>query len=254
MAPNFDMPLNSDKDNAEVKVDKVQTGQLSEEAKESQGIAEEDEENHTHEMSAHPRLGEEAEFSPLPLIIERRFCTVCKLDQPIRAKHCKECKSCVALHDHHCPWLGVCIGERNRRAFYWYLIAQNIELWWAVARTCKLFAHRHGVSVWLQENLMRLFLVVVLLFFIVMLTCLLIFHTYLACSNRTTCKAHVGEHVSWEKISYLKDWPAKYGSPFSRGCLPNLYIYCLAKVPLPYRTWEMPSALPEIAPKDFLLC
>lgn len=37
------------------------------------------------------------------IIIETRFCTACNLEQPVRAKHCKECGRCVALHDHHCP-------------------------------------------------------------------------------------------------------------------------------------------------------
>ena len=38
--------------------------------------------------------------------VERRYCTVCNIEQPIRAKHCKQCKRCCASYDHHCPWLG----------------------------------------------------------------------------------------------------------------------------------------------------
>ena len=37
---------------------------------------------------------------------ERLYCTVCALDQPIRARHCKYCGRCVASFDHHCPWIG----------------------------------------------------------------------------------------------------------------------------------------------------
>mmetsp|Transcript_30267 Transcript_30267/g.29924 ORF Transcript_30267/g.29924 Transcript_30267/m.29924 type:complete len:198 (-) Transcript_30267:296-889(-) len=51
------------------------------------------------------------------IVTETRFCTICTLEQPMRAKHCRDCGKCVALHDHHCPWLGICIGERNRRQF-----------------------------------------------------------------------------------------------------------------------------------------
>lgn len=40
------------------------------------------------------------------IVIERRFCTVCKVEQIMRSKHCKDCKRCVALYDHHCPWTG----------------------------------------------------------------------------------------------------------------------------------------------------
>lgn len=64
------------------------------------------------------------------IIVETRYCTVCNIEQPIRAKHCKDCGRCIALHDHHCPWLGICVGERNRFQFYWYLVVQCAELWW----------------------------------------------------------------------------------------------------------------------------
>lgn len=37
---------------------------------------------------------------------EKRYCTVCNVEQPLRSKHCKDCKRCVALYDHHCPWTG----------------------------------------------------------------------------------------------------------------------------------------------------
>lgn len=56
-----------------------------------------------------------------------RYCTACHIDQPIRAKHCSECKRCVATFDHHCPFLGTCIGEKNRLVFYWYLFFQASE-------------------------------------------------------------------------------------------------------------------------------
>ena len=59
------------------------------------------------------------------ITVEARFCTVCEMLQPLRAKHCKDCNACIALHDHHCPWLGTCIGEKNRLVFYWYLVAQG---------------------------------------------------------------------------------------------------------------------------------
>ena len=56
------------------------------------------------------------------LVVEPRYCTICQIEQPIRAKHCRECGKCVALHDHHCTWLGTCIGQDNRFYFYWYLV------------------------------------------------------------------------------------------------------------------------------------
>ncbi len=64
------------------------------------------------------------------LYVERRYCTVCGFEQPLRAKHCRDCNRCVAQYDHHCPWLGTCIGQKNHSVFYWFLIFQCIQLAW----------------------------------------------------------------------------------------------------------------------------
>ena len=44
--------------------------------------------------------------SPEAFYVEKRYCTVCNLEQPFRAKHCKHCDRCIARYDHHCPWIG----------------------------------------------------------------------------------------------------------------------------------------------------
>ena len=54
--------------------------------------------------------------------VELRFCTVCNIEQPLRSKHCRVCHKCVATYDHHCPWLGNCVGEKNRLHFYLFLV------------------------------------------------------------------------------------------------------------------------------------
>lgn len=55
------------------------------------------------------------------LFIEYKYCTICHIEQPLRCKHCKQCDHCVATHDHHCPWIGNCVGERNKKYFVGFL-------------------------------------------------------------------------------------------------------------------------------------
>merc|ERR1712061_642215 len=37
-------------------------------------------------------------------------CEVCQIVQPKGCYHCTFCNVCVEDHDHHCPWMGKCIG------------------------------------------------------------------------------------------------------------------------------------------------
>ena len=60
--------------------------------------------------------------------LETVFCTVCFIDIPIRAKHCKICKKCVTTFDHHCSWVGNCVGEKNKLLFLIFLFFHVIEL------------------------------------------------------------------------------------------------------------------------------
>ncbi|KAL7275745.1 palmitoyltransferase akr1 [Rhizina undulata] len=57
---------------------------------------------------------------------DRNFCVQCMVRMPLRSKHCKRCGRCVAKHDHHCPWVFNCIGVKNHRQFFMYIM--NLEI------------------------------------------------------------------------------------------------------------------------------
>lgn len=90
--------------------------------------SEDEEEEEKEDSQNHGENGQVEDIQ----ITEIRHCTICRIDQPIRTKHCRECGKCIATHDHHCPWLGICIGEKNKKVFYSYLVLQFAQLIWAL--------------------------------------------------------------------------------------------------------------------------
>jgi len=61
-----------------------------------------------------------------------RYCDLCAVYQPPDAVHCPDCQVCVEGHDHHCPWMGTCIGKRNMRAFVLFNLSWLFYLLYAV--------------------------------------------------------------------------------------------------------------------------
>lgn len=69
---------------------------------------------------------------------EYRWCDFCNVFQPPDGAHCPDCNVCIAGYDHHCVWMGICIGKGNIRSFmrfnmFWILYLLYSVLWLSVA-------------------------------------------------------------------------------------------------------------------------
>lgn len=69
------------------------------------------------DLPADNEYTESAQRTLLPQRSRRFYCEECNMLEPrgVFMEHCQVCGYCIENMDHHCPWMGQCIGKKNMK-------------------------------------------------------------------------------------------------------------------------------------------
>eukprot|EP00958_Prasinococcus_capsulatus_P020783 scaffold2752_cov393-Prasinococcus_capsulatus_cf.AAC.22 len=108
------------------------------------------------------------------------LCHSCQIVRPLRSKHCKVTRQCVARFDHYCPFVLNAVGDGNRRYFFgtifWTTVANGMMVYMHIVVGLSL----HGFSAAIVLGILFS------LFFSCIVGVFTCWHAYLIARNMTT--------------------------------------------------------------------
>lgn len=117
--------------------------------------------------------------------VKVKFCETCNLYRPPRASHCSICNNCVQKFDHHCPWVGQCIGLRNYRTFIFFISSATLLCVYVFVFSLINLLHKGG-NIWhtISDDVLSVVLAVYCFVIVWFVGGLTVFHFYLMCTNQ----------------------------------------------------------------------